>query len=61
MVLAILAHNLQNMAPFVDADHGWEVSQDNRIRPKSMLQPAMLMDDFRSNFVVPGDNDYIGR
>ena len=49
------------MAPFVDADHGWEVSQDNRIRPKSMLQPAMLMDDFRSNFVVPGDNDYIGK
>ena len=49
------------MAPFVDADHGWEVSQDNEIRPKSMLQPAMLMDDFRSNFVVPGDNDYIGK
>ena len=47
-LVAILAHNLQKMAPFVDSDHSY-VLQD-KVRPK-----AMGMDGFRGDFEVPGD------
>ena len=48
-MFAILAHNLQKMAPFIDSDDKWEVLQD-KIRPKTMV-----LDGFRSGFQVPGD------